>query len=538
MFQARIVVWATCIAVISAAAAAIEGVGVNWGTLMSHPMDPAMVVRMLKANGINKVKLFDADPWTVNALAGTRIEVMLAIPNDHLGDMSSNYENAKDWVKQNVVKHDRKDGVNIKYVAVGNEPFLRSYKGSFASTAFPALKNIQRALDEAGVGDRIKATIPQNADIYSSPVNDSVPSAGNFRRDIRALMTKIVRYLDSKGSPFVVNIYPYLSLYQDPNFPVDFAFFDGKSQPVVDEGLRYTNVFDANYDTLVWSLRKAGVPNMKILVGEIGWPTDGDKNANTKHAKRFYDGLLKKVAKEVGTPLRPGKMEVYLFGLIDEDMKSVEPGNFERHWGIFSYDGRPKFPTDFTGKGKDRYLVGATGVRYLPKRWCALDETAAKKKLKMIPSSVNYACSTGDCTPLGYGSSCQGLSLSGNISYAFNAYFQTMDQDVRACDFEGLGKVATTNLSQGTCLFPVQIVSAGERAAAMVAAAAAAAVAAAAAMVYHGIREKERERERKAYVDSGLAATGAGVPRPLVMGGERGELREPLSRIFGPSLRV
>ncbi|XP_010928419.1 glucan endo-1,3-beta-glucosidase 8-like [Elaeis guineensis] len=469
MFQAGIVAWATCIAEILAAAVAatavIDGIGVNWGTLMSHPMDPAMVVQMLKGNRINQVKLFDADPWIVNALAGTGIEVMLAIPNDHLGDMGSNYENAKEWVKQNVIKYDHKDGVHIKYVAVGNEPFLKSYKGSFTSTTFPALKNIQKALDEAGVGNRIKATIPQNADIYSSPVNNSVPSAGNFRKDIRALMTKIVRYLHSKGSPFVVNIYPYLSLYQDPNFPVDFAFFDGKSQPVVDEGLHnYTNVFDANYDTLVWSLRKAGVPNMKIIVGEVGWPTDGDENANTKLAKRFYDGFLKKMAGQVGTPLRPGKMEVYLFGLIDEDMKSVVPGNFERHWGIFTYDGRPKFATDFTGKVTERYLIGATGVQYLAERWCVLDEKAAKKKLKLIPSSVNYACSTGDCTPLGYGSSCEGLSLWGNISYAFNAYFQTMDQDVRACDFQGLGKITTANLSQGRCLFPVQIVSAGERA--------------------------------------------------------------------------
>jgi hypothetical protein len=78
----------------------------------------------------------------------------------------------------------------------------------------------------------------------------------------------------------------------------------------------YTNVFDANFDTLVWSLRKAGVPDMKIIVGEVGWPTDGDKNANVKN---------------VGTPLRPGHMEVYLFALIDENQKRVQPGRFESH---------------------------------------------------------------------------------------------------------------------------------------------------------------------------------------------------------------
>jgi exo-beta-1,3-glucanase (GH17 family) len=101
-------------------------------------------------------------------------------------------------------------------------------------------------------------------------------------------------------------------------------------------GKQYNNVFDANLDTLVWSLKKAGVPDLKIIVGEVGWPTDGDKNANPNNAKKFYDGFLKKMAKKEGTPMRPGAMDVYLFGLIDEDLKSILPGNFERHWGIFT----------------------------------------------------------------------------------------------------------------------------------------------------------------------------------------------------------
>jgi hypothetical protein len=37
-------------------------------------------------------------------------------------------------------------------VAVGNEPFLKAYNGSFDHVTVPALKNIQRALDEAGHG--------------------------------------------------------------------------------------------------------------------------------------------------------------------------------------------------------------------------------------------------------------------------------------------------------------------------------------------------------------------------------------------------
>ncbi|XP_077253167.1 glucan endo-1,3-beta-glucosidase 8-like [Tasmannia lanceolata] len=456
MARAQIFTWLSSIILLLAPASG--SIGVNWGSMASHPMNPTTVVDMMKANGIKKVKLFDADSWTVNALAGTGIEVMLAIPNDQLKHMND-YDNAKDWVKENVTSHN--GGVNIKYVAVGNEPFLTSYNGSFKKTTFPALKNIQKALDEAGIGQKIKATIPVNADVYNSPPNKPVPSAGNFRSDIRDLMTQIVQFLHSNKAPFVVNIYPFLSLYQSDSFPVDFAFFDGGGKALNDNGLQYTNVFDANHDTLVWSLKKAGAPDLKIIIGEVGWPTDGDKNANKQYAQKFYDGFLKKMAQKKGTPSRPGAMEVYLFGLLDEDQKSIAPGDFERHWGIFTFDGKPKFPMDLSGQGHDRYLVPAKGVQYLPSQWCVFRKEV--KNLTSLSANMDYACSLGDCTALGYESSCNNLDAFGNISYAFNMYFQIQDQDVEACNFQGLAKITTRNASQGGCLFPVQIISAGER---------------------------------------------------------------------------
>ncbi|CAL9045934.1 unnamed protein product [Musa banksii] len=465
MNRREILTWVCCATVAAALvlASPAAALGVNWGTIMSHPLLPTTVVQMIKSNGITKVKLFDADSWTVSAFAGTGIELMLAIPNDMLKRISSDYSHAQDWVKENVTKHDYDGGVNIKYVAVGNEPFLRSYNGSFMKTTFPALKNIQKALDEAGVGNRIKATVPLNADVYNSPESNPVPSAGDFRSDIHSLMVDMVRFMHSNGAPFVVNIYPFLSLYQNPDFPIDFAFFDGGGRNLNDRGHQYTNVFDANYDTLVWSLKKAGVSDMKIIVGEVGWPTDGDKNANTENAKRFYDGFLKKMGQNEGTPMRPGHMDVYLFGLIDEDMKSVLPGNFERHWGIFTYDCRPKFPMDLSGKGNDKYLKRATGVQYLPEQWCVLNPDV--KQLSALGPNLDYACSLSDCTALGYGSSCNDLDRGGNASYAFNMYFQMQDQDVRACNFEGLAVITTENASRNGCLFPVQIVSAARPAA-------------------------------------------------------------------------
>lgn len=81
---------------------------------------------------------------------------------------------------------------NCSYVAVGNEPFLKSYNGSFLKTTLPALKNIQSALSDAGYADTIKVTVPLNADVYESPANNPVPSAGRFREDIRNLMIQMV----------------------------------------------------------------------------------------------------------------------------------------------------------------------------------------------------------------------------------------------------------------------------------------------------------------------------------------------------------
>ena len=93
----------------------VYGLGVNWGTQATHKLPPKTVVQMLTDNGIQKVKLFNRDKTTMSALAGTDIEVMVAIPNDQLAAMN-NYGRAQDWVQRNVSIYNFKGGVNIKYV--------------------------------------------------------------------------------------------------------------------------------------------------------------------------------------------------------------------------------------------------------------------------------------------------------------------------------------------------------------------------------------------------------------------------------------
>ncbi|KAL0552812.1 hypothetical protein IC582_011939 [Cucumis melo] len=433
-----------------------SSVGVNWGTMATHQLPPEKVVKMLQENGFHKLKLFEADDRILEALIGTDIEVMLAIPNSMLFLMSQDPQAAASWVDSNVTAYTYHGGVKIKYVAVGNEPFLKSYNGTYLQLTLPALRNIQQALNDAGLGSKVKATIPFNADIYNSPDSNPVPSAGEFRPDVRDLAIEILHYLSINNAPFTVNIYPFLSLYGNDYFPIDFAFFDGTAyKPIKDRDLTYTNVFDANFDTLVSALAKAGYPDMKIIVGEVGWPTDGDKHANIQNAKRFNQGLLRHALSGEGTPARVGIIDIYLFSLIDENAKSIEPGSFERHWGIFEFDGKPKYELDLAGTEEEKGLIPVEGVRYMGKRWCVLNPNV--NDWEGLADSVDYACSLSDCTALEYGSSCNQLTAQGNASYAFNMYYQVNNQKSWNCDFDGLAVVTQQDPSYGNCLFPIMI---------------------------------------------------------------------------------
>ncbi|XP_009618025.1 glucan endo-1,3-beta-glucosidase 5-like [Nicotiana tomentosiformis] len=437
-----------------------EGMGVNWGTRASHPLPPDIVVKLLKENGFNKVKLFEADPGALKALGRSGIQVMVGIPNDMLASLASTVRAAEEWVQQNVSSFISKNGVDIRYVAVGNEPFLKAYKDTFIKTTLPALENVQAALIKAGLGRQVKITVPINADVYQT--DSGVPSGGNFRSDIHNLMMKIVKFLSDNGGPLTINIYPFLSLYADPHFPIDFAFFSGSSSPVVDGSITYNNVFEANYDTLVWALEKNGFGSMPIIVGEIGWPTDGDANANIEYARKFNQGLLDRISRGIGTPKRPTPPDIYIFGLVDEDAKSIEPGNFERHWGVFAFDGAIKYQLDL---GNNRSLTSAKGVRYLARKWCVMAPEANVMD-PSLPESINYACSYADCTSLGYGSSCGGLDVKSNASYAFNMYYQTMNQQKGSCErFHNLSVITTIDPSpsssgrgnSSSCRFEIMI---------------------------------------------------------------------------------
>ncbi|KAF5464657.1 hypothetical protein F2P56_014717 [Juglans regia] len=191
---------------------------------------------------------------------------------------------------------------------------------------------------------------------------------------------------------------------------------------------------------------------MPIVIGEVGWPTDGAIGANLTAVRAFNQWLINHVLSSKGTPLRPGipPMDIYLFGLLDEGAKSILPGTFERHWGIFSFDGQAKYSLNL-GLG-NRRLKNAKNVQYLPSRWCVANPST---DLSEVTNHMKLACSVADCTTLNYGGSCNGIGAKGNISYAFNSYYQLRKQNAQSCDFDGLGIVTYLDPSIGECRFLV-----------------------------------------------------------------------------------
>ncbi|EEC79577.1 hypothetical protein OsI_20742 [Oryza sativa Indica Group] len=54
---------------------------------------------MLQANGVDRVRMFDAEPWTAGALVDTRIQIVIAVPEDQIAYVSSDPRSGRLWVR-------------------------------------------------------------------------------------------------------------------------------------------------------------------------------------------------------------------------------------------------------------------------------------------------------------------------------------------------------------------------------------------------------------------------------------------------------
>ncbi|XP_010453760.1 PREDICTED: LOW QUALITY PROTEIN: glucan endo-1,3-beta-glucosidase 9 [Camelina sativa] len=425
-------------------------VGVNWGTEASHPLPPSKVVELLKSNGIAKVKLFDADPKVLRALSGSNIGVAVGIPNSMIKSLNASRKVAESWVHDNVTRYfNGGNRVRIEYVAVGDEPFHQSYGNQYRPFVIGAAMNIQNALAKASLGSEVKVVVPSSFDSFLS--ESGRPSLGHFRADLNKTMIELLSFLTKHHSPFFVTISPFLSFHQNKNISLDFSLFKETAQAHKDRRKTYRNSYDLSYDTLASALSSIGFSDVDIVVSKIGWPTDGAANATSPTAEVFLKGLMAHLEKKTGSLLRP-PVETYIGSLLDEDQRNISSGNFERHWGVFTFDGQAKYGFSFNHNSKK--LVNAQNVQYLPPKWCVVNNN---KDLSNVSAKALEACAVADCTSILPGGTCSGIGWPGNVSYAFNSLYQQNDHSAESCDFGGLGLITTVDPSEDNCRFSVQL---------------------------------------------------------------------------------
>ncbi|GJM86994.1 hypothetical protein PR202_ga02903 [Eleusine coracana subsp. coracana] len=180
-------------------------VGINWGRVANNLPNPASVVQLLKQQGITQVKLYDAEPTVLRALANTGIKVVVALPNEQLVATATRPSFALAWVRRNVAAYH--PATQIHAVAVGNEVFATAKNAT--AQLVPAMTNVHAALARLGLDKDVKVSSPIALVALASSYP---PSAGAFKEDLAApVMKPMMDFLSKTGSYLMVNAYPFFA---------------------------------------------------------------------------------------------------------------------------------------------------------------------------------------------------------------------------------------------------------------------------------------------------------------------------------------
>jgi hypothetical protein len=433
-----------------------RGLGVNYGTVADDLPSAARSVQLLRAAGAGAVKIYDANPDILRALAGTGLPVAVMVPNEAIPSLASSRAAAESWVAANLAPH--VPAARVMYLLVGNEVLSnRAAAGSTWRAIVPAMANLHRALPAHGIRKvKLGTTLAMDALSASYP-----PSAGAFRGDVAdTVIRPLLRFLNATRSFYFVDAYPYFAWAANRGtITLDYALFQGApSSHYVDPGtgLTYTNLLDQMLDAVVAAMGRLGYGNVKLAVSETGWPSAGDAGeagANVRNAATYNRNLAARMSKNPGTPARPGaKMPVFLFSLYNEDQKPG-PGT-ERNWGLYYPNQTMVYEVDLTGQRPSRSYppLPPAGDTDSSPSWCVLASGGGKAANgTAVQAALEYACQqgSGTCAAIQPGGAChEPDTLDAHASYAFNSYWQQFRNAGGTCFFNGLAETTTKDPSR------------------------------------------------------------------------------------------
>ncbi|KAG2712111.1 hypothetical protein I3760_04G109800 [Carya illinoinensis] len=435
-------------------------IGVNYGRIANNLPSAAKVVELLKSHGLERVKVFDTDPAVLKALSGSGIRVTVDLPNELLFAAARSKSFASTWVQSNIAAY--YPSTEIEAIAVGNEVFAD--KRNTTRFLVPAMKNIHDALVKYNLNNAIKVSSP----IALSSLQNSYPSSvGSFRPElVEPVFRPMLDFLRQTGSFLMVNAYPFFAYESNSDvISLDYALFR-ENPGVVDSGngLRYFSLFDAQVDAVFAALSALKYDDIKMVVTETGWPSEGDENevgASIQNAAAYNGNLVRRILTGGGTPLRPkADLTVYLFALFNENKKDGPTS--ERNYGLFYPNEQKVYDIPLTVEGLKDYHDnrppaignqtvttpvsgggGGVSTSSSGNRWCVANGEMGKEKLQ---AALDFACGEGgaDCRPIQPGASCYDPNtLQAHASFAFNSYYQKEGRAGGSCYFGGAAYVVT-----------------------------------------------------------------------------------------------
>ncbi|XP_059650676.1 glucan endo-1,3-beta-glucosidase-like [Cornus florida] len=321
--------------------AGAQSIGVCNGRLGNNLPSEQETVDLYKSNGIGRMRIYDPNQATLQALRGSNIELILDVPNGKLQELASDASAATQWVQMNVQAYS--PDVKFRYISVGNEVDPNTENAQYVPFVLPAMKNVHSAIVAAGLQDQIKVSTAT----YSGLLGTSYPpSNGAFQDNARSFMEPIISFLASNTAPLLANIYPYFAYIDKPqDIQLPYALFTAPGVVVTDGSLGYQNLFDALLDAMYTAVEKVGGHNLEIVVSESGWPSEAGTAASVENASTYYRNLINHV--KGGTPKKPDRaIQTFLFAMFDENQK---PGKeTEKHFGLFSPNKQPKYQIAFS----------------------------------------------------------------------------------------------------------------------------------------------------------------------------------------------
>ncbi|GAV84841.1 LOW QUALITY PROTEIN: Glyco_hydro_17 domain-containing protein, partial [Cephalotus follicularis] len=304
-------------------------VGVNYGRNGDNLPSPKQVIDFLTKDlnyKIPLIRVFDANLEILEALSRTNLVVTIGVPNEAIAHVASSQEAADKWVQDHILTYILK-GVRFRYVCVGNE----AIPGVVASYVQQAIANLYNSIRKKAGIDYIFVTTAVGGNVLGASYP---PSQGQFALEVAQIMNDLARYLYAIGSPLLINVYPYFATVSDPeHIFFYYALFKCQTPVVRDGELEYYNLFDAMVDAFVAAMSRAvGTADVKIVVSE--WPTGGREPYSSIENAEIYNKNLKEHATKKGrTPRKTDiNMEVYIFGMYDENLKS---GGVKQNFGTF-----------------------------------------------------------------------------------------------------------------------------------------------------------------------------------------------------------